>query len=50
MNDEYLDLNGAEQGTALPVTLDPGLTVVPVSISLAIPPRTASAATTGRWR
>ncbi|MHC4769134.1 MAG: vWA domain-containing protein, partial [Planctomycetota bacterium] len=34
MNDEYLDLNGAEQGTALPVTLDPGLTVVPVSIGL----------------
>ncbi|MHC4100425.1 MAG: VWA domain-containing protein [Planctomycetota bacterium] len=34
MNDEYLDLNGAEPGTALPVTLDPGLTVVPVSIGL----------------
>jgi uncharacterized membrane protein len=34
MNDEYLDLNGAEAGTALSVNLEPGLTVVPVAIGL----------------
>ncbi|MHC4968119.1 MAG: VWA domain-containing protein [Planctomycetota bacterium] len=34
MTDEFLDLNGAEPGHALPVTLDPGLTVVPVALGL----------------
>jgi uncharacterized membrane protein len=34
MNEEVLDLNGAEPGTALPVELPPGLTVLPVTVSL----------------
>ena len=34
MNEQYLDLNGAEEGNALSVALEPGLTVIPVTISL----------------
>ncbi len=34
MNDEVLDLNGALPGTALHVELPPGLTVLPVTVSL----------------
>ena len=34
MNDEPLDLNGDEDGNGLVVTLEPGLTVIPVTISL----------------
>ncbi len=34
MNGEFLDLNGDAEGTALPATLEPGLTVIPVTISL----------------
>ncbi len=34
MNDVPLDLNGAEEGTAARVTLDPGPNVIPVTISL----------------
>lgn len=34
MNDQLVDLNGDQEGNALPVTLEPGLTVIPVTISL----------------
>ncbi|MCZ6612910.1 MAG: VWA domain-containing protein, partial [Planctomycetota bacterium] len=37
MNEQYLDLNGAEEGNALSVALEPGLTVIPVTISLESP-------------
>ena len=34
MNDEFLDLNGAAEGHAMRVDLPPGLTVLPLTISL----------------
>ena len=37
MNDEYLDLNGLAEGNAMPVTLEPGLRVLPITVSLDVP-------------
>ncbi|MCH8006857.1 MAG: hypothetical protein IH888_11610, partial [Planctomycetes bacterium] len=37
MNDEYLDLNGEAEGNAMPVTLEPGLRVLPITVSLDTP-------------
>ncbi len=34
MNDVFVDLNGDAEGTALPMTLEPGLTVIPVTLGL----------------
>ncbi len=37
MNDRFLDLNGPDEGNALGITLPPGLTVIPLTISLDTP-------------